>query len=413
MNAAALAITIALVVVQFRIKKEWAFVPLLVAAVHTSHIPNIADFTTARILIVAGLLRAIFSGEKVVRLDDSIDKTMVAMCCLIFTSSVAHDFQFGNPYKYRTGLILNLLGSYYYGRYYISDVKCFKNLCSAIPWVLIPLAVFMTFESVSGSNPYAFVGARLTTSIQRLGEIRAGGPFGTPILAGTVGAVNIGVCVILWRDNRKLAIAGLFACFTIMVTSHSSTPLGAAFILCAVIAVWKHRHKAAHFIWLSGFALLVLHFIKERPIWYLIALVDLVGGSTGWHRSKLIDQAVANIGDWWLAGTDYTANWMPYKLPTNPNHCDLTNYFIHLGVIAGIPAAACLLYILYSATKRALPRAQEDSGEYNFLMWCVIATIITHSITFLTISYYDQIYIFFYLLIASVPALLRNSTETR
>ena len=46
----------------------------------------------------------------------------------------------------------------------------------------------------------------------------------------------------------------------------------------------------------------VLHFVMNHGIWHLIARIDLVGGSTGYHRFHLIDKAIAHFGERWLVG---------------------------------------------------------------------------------------------------------------
>ena len=38
--------------------------------------------------------------------------------------------------------------------------------------------------------------------------------------------------------------------------------------------------------------LVALHFAMKKPVWHLIARIDIVGGSTGWHRYNLINKAV-------------------------------------------------------------------------------------------------------------------------
>ncbi|MBK1876628.1 hypothetical protein [Pelagicoccus mobilis] len=413
MNGPAIFITLALVILQFSIKRKWAFVPLLIAAIHTSHIPNIADFTTVRFVLVAGIIRSFSLVPSLFQEKQQIDKLIIIMGAVLLISGIGHDHAYGNPFKYRMGLILNITATYFYGRIYIRTTDDIYNYFKATTIVLIPFAILLLMESAAGSNYYTIVGARLTDSIQRLGKIRAAGPFGTPILTGTVGALNLASVFILWKGNRKLAIVAACSCISIMLASASSTPFGAAFILVTITLLYKHRKHCKRLIWTGTVLLVILHFVKERPIWYLIALVDIVGGSTGWHRSRLIDQAFLHLKDWWLIGTDYTANWMPYSLPSIPNHCDLTNYYIHLGVIAGMPAALILAFINYKAITQLASIGINYKDKTSYISWILTATVTTHAITFLTISYYDQIYVFFYISIAMVPAILTAQDRSK
>ena len=154
----------------------------------------------------------------------------------------------------------------------------------------------------------------------------------------------------------------------------------------------------------------IAQLFRERPIWYLIALVDFVGGSTGWHRSYLIDTAIDHISEWWLFGTDYTRHWMPYGLPSIPEHCDLTNYYIHLGVIGGLPLLICLCFIIYR-TFRAL-NILFNRGIDIFPVWCYTSLFITHSVAFLTISYFDQTFVLFYAPLGMISAIVEISDNS-
>ena len=40
----------------------------------------------------------------------------------------------------------------------------------------------------------------------------------------------------------------------------------------------------------------------KAPVWALIQRIDIVGGSSGWHRYELIDQCIKHFSDWWLMG---------------------------------------------------------------------------------------------------------------
>jgi hypothetical protein len=47
----------------------------------------------------------------------------------------------------------------------------------------------------------------------------------------------------------------------------------------------------------------------KAPVWFLIARIDLAGGSSGYHRAMLIDTFLRHFGDWWLLGTKDAFSW--------------------------------------------------------------------------------------------------------
>jgi hypothetical protein len=163
-------------------------------------------------------------------------------------------------------------------------------------------------------------------------------------------------------------------------------------------------------------ALVVLHFAMSRPVWHLMASIDLVGGSTGWHRARLIDAGFAYIGDWWLAGTDYTRHWMPTGVSWSQDQTDITNYYLHLGVIGGLPLALTLVAILFKAfglLGRRMKALRKEHDASEFALWCVGASIAAHAITFISISYFDQMFVLFYFLVGAVPRLVAKPAASK
>ena len=51
--------------------------------------------------------------------------------------------------------------------------------------------------------------------------------------------------------------------------------------------------------WAFFGTLLLLHLAMNNPVWHLLARVNVVGGSTGWHRYHLIDKAIEHL-EWWV-----------------------------------------------------------------------------------------------------------------
>lgn len=401
-----------LLALQLTLPRRWAVLPLLIAACHTPYGPNIGGFTVARMVIVVGLLRATSSGMFRWDWRAPLDRWVMILSAVAIFSSVAHQAIFSNPLIFRIGFVINVLGTYLYGRAYLFGDDVLERLAMGLALVLAVFAVFMVLEKQSGFNPYAKLGASITVSLVREGKIRAQGPFGTAILAGTAGACAIPIFVSVWRTRRRLALAGLASSAVIIYCSASSGPIGTVLLGAAAMALWWARGQLRAIQIGTLLLLIVLHFVKERPVWYLMALMDFVGGSTGWHRAALIDAGVKHLGEWWLLGTELTGHWMPYALPSNVpgiGMVDLTNYYLHLGVIGGLPLVFCLWAVQWTSFKSLGRRIremrwEEDAREFD--LWCVGSALFAHSITFLSISYFDQMYVFFWIIVGSLPALL-------
>ncbi len=417
MNPVLLSVIVILAGLQLKLPRAWAFIPLLIAACHTPYTPFLSGLTAARLLIIVGILRAIREGWFEWSVHERRDRMMVVFAALAMLSTFAHGWEYSNPLTTRIRLVLDVCGAFIYARAYLYDNGSLARFATSLALVMAPFALMMAIEQSSGRNPYGFIGVSKAIAIVRDGEFRAQGTFGTPILAGTVGASAIPLFLMLWRENRRIALIGLAASGSIVVFSASSGPIGTTLIGLSVIALWPMRANLRPILALAAVFLVVIHFIRTKPVWHLMTLIDFVGGSTGWHRAYLIDMAMKHLDEWWLFGTDYTRHWMPYGLAAVENHCDLTNYYIHLGVTGGLPLVMCLVVILWMTFRLILRAVEEIGGEgatAEFRLWCLGAALLGHSITFLSISYYDQMSVFFWLLVGGAAGFVRDAvTEER
>lgn len=395
----------ALAALQMALPRRWAFLPLLIAACHSPYIPFWNGMTVCRLVLLVGLIRAGSKGWLAWSPRNRLDLMVGFFAGIALLSTVGHTWEPYNPLTVRLRLVLDVVGTYLYMRAYLANRDSLELFSRGLVMVLIPFAFLVLAERQSGINPYVLIGAVNAVSLERDGKARAQGPFGTPILTGTCAAVSIPLLIPLWRTRRRLAIAGLGAGLVVVYSTVSSGPIGTTLIGLAAVALWKWRQHLKPILFATCVCLLVMACIKTRPIWYLMALMDLVGGSTGWHRAYLIDMAVQHLGEWWVCGSDYTRHWMPYGLEAVPEHCDLTNYYIHLGVLGGLPLMCALLIIQWKSFRmigREMSRLADSDNRDEFWLWCLGSALFAHSITFLSISYFDQIYVFFWGLIGGV-----------
>ena len=118
--------------------------------------------------------------------------------------------------------------------------------------------------------------------------------------------------------------------------------------------------------------------------------------------------AIKHIDEWWAFGTNFTRHWMPYGLVSDPFNCDITNYYIQLGVTGGLALTGVLVVIQWFSFRMLgneiiglSSRSMRDERE-NFHLWCLVSALAAHAVTFLSISYFDQMHVFFWVLIGGV-----------
>lgn len=408
MNPLYLSLAFLLVIAQLALPRRLGFVPLVVAAYHIGNVEFIGDFTLHRILIFTGLVRAVQGSFFQFSVNNRLDVIFLIFALVAMLTAGAHLNAGFNPYVANIGLILNVCGTYFYGRSYL----CYDDWPQAFAYVtvisILPLAILMVAENISAKNYYSILGTTSSGVNIREGKIRARGPFAHSILGGTSGAVSFALCFILWKTKRKIAICGMVSCFFIVMTSSSSGPLASLMMAAFSLWFWQKRKYLKLVVWLVVLVLFAAELYMDRPFYYIISMIDLAGGSTGWHRCRLIESAFQHFSEWWLAGTDFTRHWMPTGVSWNPNHTDITNYYLHIGVIGGFFLMLTLIWIIKNSYQVLLQRQsffKNENSEQEFIFWCLGAALFAHVTTFISVSYFDQMYVLFYLLVGGIGSL--------
>jgi hypothetical protein len=150
---------------------------------------------------------------------------------------------------------------------------------------------------------------------------------------------------------------------------------------------------------------IALDVVMKDPAYFLIARIDLAGGSTGWYRARLIESAFEHLNEWWLAGTDYTRHWMHVAVTWSPNHTDITNHYLQMGVTGGLPLILLFIAILvkgFSFVGQTLRKPGDLPQENLFIIWAFGASLFAHASTFISVSYFDQSFVFLYLTLAAI-----------
>jgi hypothetical protein len=397
----------------FGLPRRYAMLPLLIGAAWMGTFTQVAlgplHFNGVRVLVAAGLLRAVTKGERISGGCNRLDWAMIIWGSWAVCSSVFHS---SNTLVFRLGIVYDCAGVYFLCRILVQDygdlVRVFKIICI----VLAPVGAAMMIERSTGKNSFELLGGAPGEAVLRHGHYRARGPFIHAILAGTSGAACLPMAVFLWWWDRKLALLGMVATAAIVVASGSSGPAMTALTVVFALSIWKVRRRLRLFCWLAVLLVIGLDIAMNDPVYYLMARIDITGGSTGWHRAALIDSAIKYFHEWWLGGTDVTRHWMPTGIYANETETDITNYFLQMGVWGGVPLLLLFLWVLYqafAALGRALRVNEHVPFEQRFLFWTLGAILFGHTTTFMSISYYDQTVVFLYLVLAGIGSLCLKS----
>jgi len=387
--------------------RKYALLPIIMLTCYMTLGQTVAifglNFNFFRILVLIGWVRVFLRGEaRGIRLN-KIDTLLIALIAsswliyvLLWQTTAAAINKFGRAY--------DAIGLYFLFRFLVRDFHDILRFCRMTAVLIIPLAMAMGIEKLTGHNAFAIFGGVPEVTAVRTGSLRVQGPFRHPILAGTFGATLFPVFVGLWQQgkgNRLLSLLAVLSCGTITVASASSGPLFAFLSGLLALALWPLRNHMSRIRWGILLTVVGLELVMKAHVWYLMGRVNIVSGSTGFHRAYLIDRAFANLGDWWLIGTRSTADWTDESI----NLFDVTNQYIAYGADGGL--ITMLLFILvivrcFRAVGLTVRALGEESPKLQFYVWALGAALFTHVVTFLSVTYFDQNLVNWYLLLAAI-----------
>jgi hypothetical protein len=402
--------------------KKYLLIPLLITTCYMTSEQAIVvfgyNFYILRIIIAVSWIAFFIRGYIVLPKINMIDKVFIAW---VISSVLLHTLLVGtsNAFVNRLGFAYNTIGIYGLFRVSIHSYEDINHVLSTFAAILLPLAISMLIEKGTQKNVFAVLGGVPDTTWVRDGHIRCQGPFRHPILAGTFGATLVPIFVALiyaYRENKKVALVGVVSCLVITFTTGSSGPVMTLLFGVIGMMMWSFRHWMREIRWALIVLIASAHYVMKAPVWYSISRISDILGGTGWHRAYLIDQAFKNFKEWWLFGSTYTAHWMAYSLPGDPDMADITNQYILEGVNGGLLTMLLFIGIIVACFKK-LGGSQQIAVDHplgnGFSLWCFGSALFAHVVTFLSVSYFDQTIVTWFLLIAMISTIsdLHNSYE--
>lgn len=391
--------------------RRWAPLPLLLGACYMTSGQAVMlgpfHFTVLRLLVLFGVIRLLVRGERLPGGIIGLDRIILFWGVWLIFSSLYHKPSM-EAFVFRLGVAYNALGFYFLIRVFCRNTEDLRHLLKTTCLLLIPVAFEMVSEKLTARNLFSLFGGVPEAVMIRDGKLRAQGPFGHPILAGTVGAMCIPLMIGIWRQHRFLAPIGLATCLAMVLASTSSGPLMSVVFSLFALALWRWRHLTSQMRKATVLIYIGLDLVMKDPAYFIMARVDLTGSSTGWHRAQLIRSAFRHLDEWWLIGTDYTRHWMATGVSYSVDHTDITNHYLYYGVWGGLPLMTLLVIAFYVAFRyvgQSLRLRAEATTAEQFMIWSLGSALFSHLVTCFSVAYFDQSVMFLYLNFAAIGSL--------
>jgi hypothetical protein len=411
LNPMVLTAVLLMGVAMVALPRKFALFPLFIVAafVTLGQVVVIAgaNFTMVRILILFGLIRMIVRNDYLSIRLNNLDKVMIVWAVSsIVTYTIL--WQSGHAFINRLGMCFDTVGVFFLCKLYLADTHDIRRILILCALLLVPLAAFMIYEFLTGKNLFSFLGGIPVLSEVRNGHVRCQGSFRHPILMGTFGATMLPLILSLWWDrgtSKIVTVLGATSCLIIVGCSGSSGAVMAAAYGIAGLLFWFLRDHMRIVRWSIVLVIVVLQLFMKAPIWWILSRLSGIMGGTGWHRAFLIDQAIRYFNEWWLIGTKVTSHWMPSGLAIDPTNSDITNQYLFQGVNGGLVTMALFLLIIIFGFKTigtALRFHNFEDISGKILIWTMGVSLFAHVLSFVSVTYFDQIQVFWYFLMAAI-----------
>jgi hypothetical protein len=299
------------------------------------------------------------------------------------------------------GFLWDSLGGYFLLRFAIRGPAEAFRLAKVCAFLVVIFAITMTWEQIRLVNLFGLLGGVDPTPAIREGRVRSQGAFQHAIVAGVFGATVVPLFALLWKHGKApfTAMLGIAGSTVMVLTSASSTPVLAFMSGVLGICLWPVRDFMRLVRWGIVFTIAGFGLVMNAPVWFIVAHVDVVGSSSGYHRAMLIDQFIRHFGDWWLLGANANGDW-------GADMWDVQNQFIAQGETGGLITFLLFITIVIIAFKK-LGRArkrEERSGGKPGVPWILGACLFSHVVAFFGANYFDQIKFWWFALLAIVVA---------
>jgi hypothetical protein len=388
------------------VPRRYAVWPMLVMACFVAPAQRIALFTLnfdlLRIMVLFGTARLLLRREWGSFRWNRLDTSLVLWIGWEFGATMLL-YGSAEALKYESGVLYDVLGMYFLFRCLVRDRRDVEQIAKAAIAVSVPVALAFLVEYSTGHNMFAVMGGVPEITLVREGRLRCQGAFAHPILAGCFWASLVPIMALLWwrgAAQRAAAVVGVAAACVIIVMCASSTPVMAMLFVVLGACLFPFRRWIRFLRWGALATILALQLVMKAPVWQLIARIDVVSGSTGWHRFYLIDNFIKHADEWCLYGSNVgTAHW-------GYGQFDVTNLYVVQGLHGGLIQLGLFLTLIglgFQAAGR-IARAGRDLNDVR-LGWALGISLFAHAMNFLGVSYFGQINMVWYLLLATLASL--------
>jgi hypothetical protein len=374
------------------------------------------DISVGRIVVTVLLLRCLQNDQLRSQFKWSQLDKWVAFSMVVYVGMTLITQPTFASIENRGGFVIDTWFTYLVARFIINDRKKLISIVKCISIALIPLAILGCVESITGWqpfvplrrfrpwNPMTGTGTEEIRREMRWGLTRAVGPFSHSILFGCGFAMFLPLIYYLRheKDNwRRLAYIFSVVAIIGALSSMSSGPWIMIIVLLFCLVMENYKQWLTPMLKFFVLSCIIIEILSNRTFYHVIFSYGSQLGGAGWHRARLIDAAIRNFNEWWLAGYGgKDPGWGNYF---GMSFTDVTNEFILAGVkygIAGIIILCCVLIIAYKNIISTYRKSTHPAMKS--LCWSFGSILFAVTVAWMSVSFFGQLLPLFYCVLGMI-----------
>lgn len=374
------------------------------------------DISVGRIVVTVLLLRCLCDKRLMGKFVWSRLDTWVALYMAVYVGMYCATHPFRAAVENQGGFVMDTWFVYMAVRLIMTDKRTLICFIKTISIILVPLAILGVIESVTHWQPFMPF-KRFSISGPLVGEIvdyrrwgftQAIGPFSHFIMFAVCFVIFLPLIRSLRRESghwKQLAHPlSAMACIG-AVSSFSSC--GWIMLLTMVFCLVMERYR--HWLKQLAIALLALLILVEvgsnRHIHNVLASYGNFTGGAWWQRVSLIDSAIADFAEWWLAG--YGGKDPGWGVAVWADYTDVNNQFILIGINCGILGIIALWGVLIVAFRTLSDCYKNTSDEQlRSVFWALASILVSTIVVWMGVSFFGQVPSLFYTILGIVGSSL-------
>lgn len=380
------------------------------------------DLSAARLVATALLIRGAADPNLSRRFQWSKLDTCVLLYVLVGAAALLCTVPTSVWLENRSGFLMDTFFAYLAVRLVLVDRAAVMTLIKGVALMTAFLAVHGVVETFTGRSLYAGLGAYCPWAPTkgmvyqtRFGLNRAMGPPGETILFGLTFAAIVPLVYLLRHERglwAKWAVPLTLTAIMGVASTVSSGPYLGLIVVILCLSLERMRSMVYPLLGCIALGCIGVELTANRHFYHVLGDFTM-DGESAWYRARLIDIAIARVGEYWMYGYGFTEPGWGWDI-NGLKKTDVVNDYVYQAVLYGLGGLAVYVIAQAQAIATAVQRFRLTRDAWGrSLCWASASALIGLMASSWSVALFGQLTTFYFCLLGvlgSLPVLVPRVT---